>query len=280
MAGNFNELIRAFEQLQKFCDHMQASAHLIFASNSSEGQILRALSNWMEPFDTSISRSEKFIPLSTWLHEGKTFHRGVILYLKKWKTSSRNVCFFVLRPHLHNAFLNVPSKEFSLQSAGLGWKTVVFSSKGSFVDIKEKLESVYPKLKDGAGFELLRMGSPNAKLALINSPAGRYSVPFLRYAAGLGQTWPLWGSTCMKKRRRHIVRKRLQKFCMTLCWLLVCVCGKDNDGRVTLCPDSLEFSEPLCSLLCVSMRSFASSSTLLFFYKNIEAEICEILRIF
>ena len=34
------------------CEHEQASTHLIFASNSSKGQILRALSNWMGPFDT------------------------------------------------------------------------------------------------------------------------------------------------------------------------------------------------------------------------------------
>ena len=44
--------IRACEQLQKFCEHEQASTHLMFASNSSTGQILRALSNWMGPFDT------------------------------------------------------------------------------------------------------------------------------------------------------------------------------------------------------------------------------------
>ena len=47
--------IRACEHLQKFCEHEQASTHLIFASNSSEGQILRALSNWMGPFDTPSS---------------------------------------------------------------------------------------------------------------------------------------------------------------------------------------------------------------------------------
>ena len=38
---------RAFDkQLQKlFCEHEQASTHLIFASNLSKGQILRALLN-------------------------------------------------------------------------------------------------------------------------------------------------------------------------------------------------------------------------------------------
>ena len=44
--------IRASEQLEKFCEHEQAGTHLSFASNSSKGQILRALSNWMAPFDT------------------------------------------------------------------------------------------------------------------------------------------------------------------------------------------------------------------------------------
>ena len=37
--------IRACEHLQNFCEHEQATTHLIFASNSSKGQILRALSN-------------------------------------------------------------------------------------------------------------------------------------------------------------------------------------------------------------------------------------------
>ena len=46
------ELIPACEHLQKFCKHEQVSNHLIFVSNSSKGQILRALSNWMGPFDT------------------------------------------------------------------------------------------------------------------------------------------------------------------------------------------------------------------------------------
>ena len=37
--------VRASEQLQKFCEHEQPSTYLIFASNSSKIQILRALSN-------------------------------------------------------------------------------------------------------------------------------------------------------------------------------------------------------------------------------------------
>ena len=45
--------IRVCEQLQKFCEHEQASTdRVIVASNSSKRQILRALSNWMGPFNT------------------------------------------------------------------------------------------------------------------------------------------------------------------------------------------------------------------------------------
>ena len=51
--------IRACEHLQNFCEHEQASPHLIFASNSSKGQILRALPNWMGPFDTPITEKAK-----------------------------------------------------------------------------------------------------------------------------------------------------------------------------------------------------------------------------
>ena len=46
--------IRACERLQKFCEHEQGSTHLIFASNLSKGQILRAPSNRMGPFDTPL----------------------------------------------------------------------------------------------------------------------------------------------------------------------------------------------------------------------------------
>ena len=44
--------IRACEHMQKFCEHEQASTHLIFASNSSKGKILGALSNSLGPVYT------------------------------------------------------------------------------------------------------------------------------------------------------------------------------------------------------------------------------------
>ena len=53
--------IRACEHWQKFCDHEQARTHLIFASNLGKGQILRALSNLMGPFDTPHKASSKEI---------------------------------------------------------------------------------------------------------------------------------------------------------------------------------------------------------------------------
>ena len=46
--------VRACEQLQKHSEHEQASTYLIFANNSSKSQSLRALSNWMRPFDTTM----------------------------------------------------------------------------------------------------------------------------------------------------------------------------------------------------------------------------------
>ena len=46
MQGSLTK-IRACEHLQKFCEREQANTHRIFASNSSKGQISRALSNGM-----------------------------------------------------------------------------------------------------------------------------------------------------------------------------------------------------------------------------------------
>ena len=59
--GNLTK-IRACEHLQNFCEHEKASTHQIFASNSSKGQILRALSNWNGPFDTPNTQKLKSAP--------------------------------------------------------------------------------------------------------------------------------------------------------------------------------------------------------------------------
>ena len=53
MAGNFNEN-PSMRAVAKILRARASEYHLvIFASNPSKHQILRALSNWMEPFDTS-----------------------------------------------------------------------------------------------------------------------------------------------------------------------------------------------------------------------------------
>ena len=57
--GQILTRIRAYEQLQKFCEHEQASTPLNFASKSSKGQILRALKNFKGPFDTPISAGSR-----------------------------------------------------------------------------------------------------------------------------------------------------------------------------------------------------------------------------
>ena len=44
--------IGACEKLQKLCERERTSTYLNFANNSSKGQILRAISNGMRPFDT------------------------------------------------------------------------------------------------------------------------------------------------------------------------------------------------------------------------------------
>ena len=52
------------QALAKILRARQASTHLIFASNSSKGQILRALLNWMGPLDT-YEKIELIFQLST-----------------------------------------------------------------------------------------------------------------------------------------------------------------------------------------------------------------------
>ncbi|CAH3046598.1 unnamed protein product, partial [Porites lobata] len=89
----------------------------------------------------------------------------------------------------------VPSRsdKISLQNAGLGRRKIVFSGRASALDVKENLESVFPKLKESGGFEILRSAqghTAGTMLSLITPPPlppGGYSLPFLRDAAGLGQ---------------------------------------------------------------------------------------------
>ena len=62
---------------------------------------------------------------------------------------------FWLADHLQN---KLPSRteKFQLQEVRLGRKSVVFHRKDQALAFVEKLESVYPKLKEAGGFEILR----------------------------------------------------------------------------------------------------------------------------
>ena len=78
-------------------------------------------------------------------------------------------------------------EKIDLQNAGLGRKKIVFSSNCDAFALKDKLYEVYPKLKEGGGFELLRSGSTANELVRIKPPMAGYSVPFLRDVSGLSQ---------------------------------------------------------------------------------------------
>jgi len=94
--------------------------------------------------------------------------------------------FFCL-PSKTTAFVPPHTEKISLQNAGLGCRKVVFPCRASAVYVLKVLENVYPKLKQGGGFELFRSRSPPSMLLFVSPLAGGYSVPFLRDAAGLCQ---------------------------------------------------------------------------------------------
>ena len=48
--------------------------------------------------------------------------------------------------------------KFQVQSAGLGWKKIIFAWKDNPFTFKAKLEEIFPTLVDGGGFEILRSG--------------------------------------------------------------------------------------------------------------------------
>ena len=78
------------------------------------------------------------------------------------------------------------SEKFQLQDSGLRRKTIVFHRKDEPLASAEKMESVYPKLIDAGGFELLRSGPSNKDLVASTPPASGYFVSFLRESSGQG----------------------------------------------------------------------------------------------
>ena len=93
---------------------------------------------------------------------------------------------FYCLPLKSTTFIPSRPEKILLQNAGLGRRKVVFSSRASALELKERLESVFLKLKESGGFELLKSAN-GTLLSVIHSPACGYSVPFLWDAAGLGQ---------------------------------------------------------------------------------------------
>ena len=82
---------------------------------------------------------------------------------------------------------NVPnrSEKRALKDAGLGEFRVVFKNKrGGHTHVKETLESVFPKIKDAGGFEILRSSGSNRSLELVDVPAVGYTVQQLKETLG------------------------------------------------------------------------------------------------
>ncbi|CAB3994772.1 PREDICTED: uncharacterized protein LOC107356592 [Paramuricea clavata] len=82
---------------------------------------------------------------------------------------------------------NLLVEKNSLQAAGLGRKTLTFGRTDDALAFVSKIETVYPKIKTGGGFELLRSGASNKEIILITPPPSGYTVPFLRESSGIGQ---------------------------------------------------------------------------------------------
>ena len=69
----------------------------------------------------------------------------------------------------------------SLQLSGLGEKRIILNAYSEMQDIYDELLFQFPKLKQGGGFELLRVPEGGGKLLqVIASPESGYTVSYLR----------------------------------------------------------------------------------------------------
>ena len=64
---------------------------------------------------------------------------------------------------------------------------IVFDRSDDALAFIDKIETVYPKIKYGGGFEILWSGARNKDLVLLIPPPCGYSIPFIRNSSGLGQ---------------------------------------------------------------------------------------------
>jgi hypothetical protein len=70
-----------------------------------------------------------------------------------------------------------------LLRAGLGRKQLSFPDDGDSSEVHSEIMAAFPKLKEGGGYELLRLndaGGQRRELLLIQSPSEGYTVSFLR----------------------------------------------------------------------------------------------------
>ena len=68
-----------------------------------------------------------------------------------------------------------------LKEAGLGERRIVFDDKkGNFAYFQGVLETQFPKLKTGGGFEILRSCGSRRQLQVIAMPAQGYDIPYLK----------------------------------------------------------------------------------------------------
>ena len=113
---------------------------------------------------------------------------------KSWKPKDTWTHQFVCLSNVGTC--NVPnrSEKRALKDAGLGEFRVVFKNKrGGHVHVKETLESVFPKIKDAGGFEILRSSGTNRGLEPVDVPATGYTVQQLKETLGqaIGYIRPL-----------------------------------------------------------------------------------------
>ena len=116
---------------------------------------------------------------------------------KRRKSNQRSGCSIVMKDTWTHDFMCLANhvqhtqptrrEKLSLQAAGLGRKTLTFGRTDHALAFVSKIETVYPKIKTGGGFELLRSGASNKEIILITPLPSGYTVPFLRESSGIGQ---------------------------------------------------------------------------------------------
>lgn len=75
------------------------------------------------------------------------------------------------------------SEKASLRDAGLSDQRLVFiNKKGGHDHVKQTLESAYPKIKEGGGFQILRCSG--RRLEAISIPPTGFIVPYLKGTLG------------------------------------------------------------------------------------------------